>query len=45
MIEDLSIYTKDTGYDNLDFCSFDCFVKYFNKTMGQENTGVELSIG
>lgn len=41
-LTDITISTKKSHYQERSFCSFRCFINYFNKMMKEDKTGVEI---
>jgi hypothetical protein len=39
---DIAIEIPDTIYSKLDFCSIECFIKFFNETMSAEHIDVRI---
>lgn len=41
----INIITPETEYDPKDFCSLNCFLKYFNTKMSEEKLDIRIAQG
>lgn len=42
LFENITIITKKSHHRERSFCSFRCFIDFFNKAMKEDKTGVEI---
>jgi len=45
MLKEINIITHESEYNQKDFCSLNCFLKYFNTLMFDEKIDVRIAQG